>query len=243
MSNLNKSLNPLGRIALHDEKSRVFAHRVLPAVGVSVTHRMNSDHLDQFYLGACVGFFGAQFLNTRMAQHSRAKYNVAIKAERNKYIRYLNNNDGIENYHESTIYDPFEWTYPPNDEGSSALGLMKWWKSIGVIQRYEWAFNFDQFLAALQVQPVGVGSDWYEMMTNPDEKGIAHPLGSFQGGHQYLANKLLWGSRFSLPSKRKIGFEQSWGEDIEFPSFYMLWEEFEDTVFNYGGDVVIPIVL
>lgn len=240
MVNVN---NPLGRRIEHDERSRGFAFpKKLPDIGVSVLHRMDADHVDQFYLSACVGFHGANFLNTRYARHSRAQFNVKVKRVRNQYLRYLNNNDGIANYSGATKWDDFPGEYPPDDDGSSGLGLAKYWMDLGVIKGYQWAFGFEHFLAALQKQPVGIGTWWYEGMTYPDAKGFAHPTGMRQGGHQYLASGISWGGRYTMASKRKIRFENSWGENTEFPTFFMSWEQTEFLIEDQG-DVLVPIVL
>jgi hypothetical protein len=232
--------NPMGRIKVHDEQSRQHQFKARSASGLSVRHRITAPNLDQFYLGACVGFSGSNLLNTRPASNSRKRFNTYIKGL--KWNRALDNNDGIRNYSEATKHDPFEWTYPPEDNGASALGLMKWWKNIGVIKGYEWVIDggFDAVIAALQRQPILFGTWWYESMGAPDERGIVHPTGQQQGGHEYLANAYIWNG---LPSKRLIGFENSWGESWgEVGKFYMPVEEAEELWLD-DGDVAVPILL
>lgn len=224
--------NPLGRIQRHDPQSRRYAVSVTPTPGKSVRHSMNAPNVDQFYLGACVGFSGTNMLNCSMAVRSRAKFNSIVKYDK-AGTTYLSNNDGIENYHWATVYDPYPGEYPPSDEGSSAIGLMTWWKQVGIVTGYDWAFSFDQFLAALQRQPVLVGTEWFDSMMEPDDVGVLHPGGRSAGGHEYLATQINW-------PRRHIGFENSWGEAWGVGGrFYMTFDDFEALLAD-GGDAVAP---
>lgn len=227
--------NPLGRLKVHDSRSRNFAHPVeAPVSGVSVRHRMLAPNDDQFFTSGCVGFSGTNLLNTRPAVKSRKRFNTALKGL--KVNRFLDNNDGLRNYSESTKRDPFDWTYEPDDNGSSALGLMKFWKELGVISGYDWAFTFDQFLAALQKQPVLLGTWWYEGLGNPDKRGVVRKTGAQVGGHEYLANAILWNDRL-------IGCENSWGEDYaDHGKFYVHWDDMEALIMD-EGDVAVPRLL
>jgi hypothetical protein len=180
----------------------------------------------------CVGFSGTNMLNCSMAVRSRAKFNSIVKYGK-AGTTYLGNNDGIENYHQATVYDPWPGEYPPTDEGSSAIGLMTWWKQVGVITGYDWAFTFDQFLAALQRQPVLVGTEWFNDMMEPDDVGVLHPGGRSAGGHEYLATQINW-------PRRHIGFENSWGEAWGIGGrFYMTFDDFK-ALLAEGGDAVAP---
>ncbi|AZS12633.1 peptidase [Mycobacterium phage DrLupo] len=228
----------LGRRKLHDPRSRNFAYPVTRSTvdigSRSITHRMDSDHLDQFYLGACVGFSGAQLLNCRIAKKSRMVANTKSKRTAFDY-GYMNNDDGIEFYSNSTLLDPFDWVYPPTDEGSSALGLMKSWQELGIIRSYRWAFTFDQFLSALGKQPVLVGTNWYSGMSEPIRRNgrwLAVPGGTPQGGHEYLATGILG------PSKL-IRCEQSWGEGFYAKTFYITFDNMR-WLLDQGGDVAVP---
>lgn len=225
----------LGRIKRHDEKSREYAYPLRRAIkGQSVRHQLLTKNLDQFYLGACVGFSGANLLNTQPARASRAAFNRVVHQRFQN--RYLGQDDGIRSYSESTIRDPWPGEYPPTDEGSSAIGLMSWWKDAGIISRYEWTFTFEGFLAALQRQPVLIGSWWYEGLGEPDSKGVVRLSGQQLGGHEYLANAILW-------DRKLIGCEQSWGEEYgAWGKFYVSFEDMEHLIMD-EGDVAVPILL
>lgn len=224
-------MNELGRIVLHDERSRDYPIRRKQLPMRSVRHAMNAANLDQFYLSACVGFAGANALNCAKGLHSRRQFNFVFGRRRGHY--YLDNKDGITNYHNATVHDPFDWVYPPTDEGSSAIGLMKFWHQHGIITGYDWAFTFDQFLAALQRQPVLIGTEWFTGMMEPDSQGRVQPAGRSLGGHQYLATEIIWNTRH-------IGFQNSWGEDWGLDGrFYMQMADISELLAN-DGDAVAP---
>lgn len=242
-----KVTNPLGRIKLHDPRSREHEYgrkRLVSASKVNVRHAMNAPHVDQFYLGGCVGFSGTNWLNSGMAVRNRRKFNSVY--HHNRSSAYLDNNDGIENYSSATLYDPWPGQYPPTDEGSSAIGLMKAWQRYGVITSYSWTFTFDQFLAALQRQPVLVGSNWYDDMMSTDTNGLVTSSASGPGGgHEYLGSEIIWDKRrFGQPV---IGYEQSWGENPphfgKAGRFWMGFDLAEELIINQEGDVAVPTLL
>ncbi len=229
----------LGRIVHHDPKSR--DHAFTAAAGLPtrhVRHAMNAPHVDQFFLSGCVGFSGTNMLNTADGIRSRRKFNAVVPIGK-AGTSYLGNNDGIRNYHEATLRDPYHGQYPPDDEGSSAIGLMKWWKEAGVVSAYAWTFTFDDFLAALSRQPVLCGTNWYDDMLTTGSDGIIHSAASGSGGgHEYLATEII-------PSKKLLGYEQSWGEHPPgfgngTGRFYMSYDLAEELIIHQQGDVAVP---
>src|SRR5262249_42304523 len=111
----------LGRKIQHDPRSREHAFTAAGLPTRHVRHAMNAPHVDQFYLSACVGFSGTNMLNTAAGVRSRRRFNVVVPIGK-AGSSYLGNDDGIRNYHEATLRDPYPWQYPPKDEGSSAIG-------------------------------------------------------------------------------------------------------------------------
>lgn len=234
-------MDSLGRITLHDPRSRDFVDtrlsRRAPSPGYSVRHAMNAPHVDQFYTGGCVGFSGTNALNCAAAVRSRQRWSQVFGSH-TRSARYLGNDAGIENYTGATENDPYDWVYPPTDGGSSVIGLMKYWRKYGIITRYDWTFTFDAFLAALQHQPVLVGTNWFDDMMSTDTDGIVKSSASGDGGgHEYLATEIIW-------SKKLLGYEQSWGQHPpgfgKAGRFWMSFELAEELIINQGGDVAVP---
>lgn len=228
-----------GRRLLHDPKSRDYAYTGT-ARRRNVRHLMNAPHVDQFYLGGCVGFSGTNLLNCTAAAKSRVRFNRVVQFGK-KGRTYLGNDDGIKNYSEATKRDPFPGEYPPVDEGSSAIGLMRWWQNAGVITDYRWTFTFDDFLAALSEQPVLIGSMWYDDMMETEPDGIIRSSASGSGGgHEYLATEIRWD--LSL-----IGCEQSWGENPpgfgKQGRFWVPMDLAEELIIHQEGDVAVPNLL
>lgn len=229
----------LGRRLLHDPKSREYAYSGTVS-HVNVRHAMNAPHVDQFYLSGCVGFSGINLLNTTKASASRLQFNRKVPIG-HAGLSYLGNDDGIRSYHEATVRDPFPGEYPPVDEGSSALGLMKWWLSLGVVKGYDWAYSFTAFLAALSKQPVLIGTNWYDDMMSTGSDGIVRSNATGEaGGHEYVGTEIRW-------DKRLIGCEQSWGENPpEFGKAGRFWIPFdlaEELIIHQQGDVAVPRLL
>lgn len=242
------SLVDLGRIRRHDPANRRYQTPYRrPERGRSVRHRLGAEHLDQFYLGGCVGYSGGNLLNTAPAWRSRVVFNRAVRIGKAGRT-YLGNDDGLVNYHESTVRDPFEGEYPPDDTGSSALGLADYWRELGVISGFDWVISggMDPLIASVQRTPCLFGSYWFDDMFTTDAEGVltSECEGAFDldstGGHEYLGSGVVWrGGRWWFV------FEQSWGEEpVEFsPTFYMVDELVEHLIFDLAGDVMVPRLL
>ena len=228
----DSAMSDSGRIVLHDPKSWDYEYpRRLPAFGRNVRHTMNAPNVDQFFTSGCVGFSATNMLNSAMAVRSRLRFNQHFYGRNTR--AYLRNQDGLTNYSGATRNDPFPWVFPPTDEGASAIGLMKFWQQMGVIQEYRWTFTFNGFLAALQQQPVLMGTSWYRSMNNPDANGLATVSGNPVSGHEYVANQIIW-------NKKWVGFENSWGENWGLKGrFFLPFSEVEMLILN-GGDVCVP---
>lgn len=230
MSNVN-----LGRVKHHDPKSRHYPAPLRAIQTQSVLHTLDAPVLDQFYLNGCTGFAGAQWLNCARNLAGRRIWNQALGSRSGLYI---DNNDAISLYGAATQYDDFGWQYPPDDEGSSGLGVAKALKASGVITRYEWTFSFDQFIAALQAQPVLLGTAWTDTMMDPNRKGVIR-VGTTDldgtGGHEYLARGINW-------PRRLVRIRNSWNKDWGINGdAYIPFTDME-RLLDADGDVVVPIL-
>jgi hypothetical protein len=165
-------------LGVRDERSLNYRFTAAPVKGRTVLHAAGAPISNQGDLGGCVGWTDLDTLNYAAFQHSRFYVN--------RTTRYLANPQGAYFYHLSTLAD--EWLdeqYPPDDTGSSVLAGAKVLKQLGYVARYEWAMDFDSFLAAVQRQPVMVGTTWTDGMFDPDSKGVIRPTGNLAGGHAY----------------------------------------------------------
>ena len=82
----------------------------------TIYHPDTSPILNQKQVGGCVGFTGADILNTEMFAPVRIAFNNG---------RFFENKDGLRFYHLATMADAIPGAYPPDDTGSSGLGLAK----------------------------------------------------------------------------------------------------------------------
>lgn len=161
----------LGRIKNHDPRSLAFpasttgTHR-------PVTHRTYGSVLDQGDVGSCVGNTSAHALNTR--------------GMRKVPSRLVNEAQAVEIYAAATAIDQFPGTYPDQDTGTDINSAAKVLRDQGRITSWTHAFGLDQTLAALQLAPVALGTNWHDSMFEPDSKGFVHPDGSIVGGHEVL---------------------------------------------------------
>lgn len=170
----------LGANIRHDERSKNFLAKTEPAKKwKTVNHRHYGPPLDQQHVGACVGFTGADYLNSHPAHKAHAKL--------------YNNQDGFQFYSATTQIDqwPGDWFYTPpgpgygDDTGTDALALCQMLQRRALISKYEWAFGLEQGLGALQLAPVMCGTNWYEGMDHPDTNGLVKPTGNIRGRHEY----------------------------------------------------------
>ena len=105
---------------------------------------------------------------------------------------------------------------------------------MGYLGSYRWAFGFDHAMAALSLQPVIVGTNWYEAMTYPNPDGRVDVAGDSVGGHeyallginvrgQYFTALNSWGSNWGDNGRFRIGFS-----DME-------------SLLDDHGDVAVPM--
>lgn len=162
---------PLGRHVEHDDASRSYLAATAARVTGSVFHKHRGASTNQRNLGACVGFTGADYL---MSAPLVRKTDHFVDA------------DGVRFYELATQLDNVPGSYPPDDTGSSGLGLGKALKQLGLITSYDHCFGIDHVRGALQLRPVAVGLHWYRSMFTPTSEGIISSIGgSLDGGHEF----------------------------------------------------------
>jgi hypothetical protein len=215
-------------LGANDPKSMDYLHRgTYQADRQTLVHRVTAPILDQDGIGGCVGFTDADVLNTAKFYRSRKR-----PAKRTKY---LTDEYGYGFYRTATRLD--EWTdeaWEPDDTGSSVLAGAKALKADGYIDRYEWAIDVNGFIAALQRQPVMLGTLWTDGMMDPDSSGLIRPTGDLAGGHAYMAYGL------NLHTG-KVKFRNHWTADWGVNGdFYMLLDDVEWLIAQQG-EVLVPV--
>lgn len=186
--------------------------------------------LDQGQIGGCVGWTGADMLNTDAFTPVRAKSNGDA---------FYNNDDGLRFYELATRNDAIPGAYPPNDTGSSGLGLAKALRKLGLITGYSHAYGWQAFQTALMLQPIAVGTLWTQTMFQPDADGLVH-VGdltddNIAGGHEYM----IRGINYETQQLRgRNHWSPQWGDDgefnIGFADFEMLLAAQADAIVLHG---------
>jgi hypothetical protein len=213
--------HPLGRRVEHDQRSRRFAaveqDPDLAALPRKVTHRHYGGVLDQGRLGGCVGWTGADILNTTPLRKTGERWRDA---------------DGLNFYKGATRCD--QWPdneYPPNDEGSSGLGLAKYLKVNRFITGYSWTFSWPQFLTALAETPMCVGIGWTSSMFTPDTSGLVTPAGSDVGGHEFMVHAYDMDAPGGGRVKALNHWTKTWGAG---GYFYLTFDAMAERLANQG---------
>lgn len=217
----------LGRLVDHDNRSRQHPHTF--KVSGPLKHVDWDDDApisDQSNIGACTGFTALDLMNNHVFAGNR-KHATGTDA-------LLPNDKGLDFYHQATLLDGIAGnTYPGVDEGSSGLGAAKGLKREHFITGYTHGFGIDDFLNALQHQPVMVGTTWTKGMFDPDRNGLIRPTGEAEGGHEY-------GAFGYDPATTLIKFRNHWTDQWGIKGrFWMLAADFAKLL-AAQGDVTIP---
>jgi len=196
---------------------------------------------DQNGYNGCVGWTWLDLLNSPLMAGNRRRWNASHTPARFT-TAYLRNDVGLEIYKLATRADEFPWTYPPRDDGSSGLGGAKALKAAGVIDAYQWTFDFANLLAWGQRQPLALGTLWTDVMSDPDRDGVIH-IGTERQlkqadadgeGHEYSLIGCNW--------PKKLGrIRNHWTEDWGLKGEALIpLDELETLVMSYKGDVCVP---
>lgn len=99
-----------------------------------------------------------------------------------------------------------EWAPEPHD-GTSVRAGAKIMRGEHRIGRYLWALSLGVVKEWLALRgPVVLGTDWYELMFDPDEDGTVHASGHVAGGHAFLCIGYS-------DSRHAVECQNSWGPD------------------------------
>ena len=220
----------LGRRQEHDPESRNYEFGARKLVRrFSVTHTLHAPALDQGNSSACTGFSAAQLINCGKGIRSRRR-----GAHQSTY---LTSDHAFAWYTLNTRLDEFDGVYPPDDVGSSGLGIGKAGVDQRYWDRYEWTFTFEGFLAALQRQPVLLGTVWYSDMFYPDSHNVVRAMGEESGGHEYLARGINFTEKL-IHCRNSWGPRWGWNGD-----FWISFADMERLLIEDRGDVLVPVLL
>jgi hypothetical protein len=203
------------RLPSIDERNALYPMRTLVAAKPlrSYTWRCNT-WLDQGSEGACVGFAWA--------------HDVAARPRE----RLIDGFDARNIYHAAQRVD--EW--PGEDyEGTSVLGGAKVCHELGHFAEYRWATSLDDLLLGIgYFGPAVLGVNWYQGMSNTDDDGYIHAVGSVLGGHAILAHSVNVKQQYVVLHN---SWGQSWGVNGRAK---ILFEDLE-ALLNQDGEACIPV--
>lgn len=236
----------LGRTLEHDPLSRNFEHPVRRLTQYrNVTHTLNAPTLDQGNVGSCEGNTAVEFVNcAKMLTNRRAFWAHRRARESATKSSYLTERDAVRLYSDATTRDDdgIPGEYPPEDTGTSGVGIAKAMQAAGALERYNWTFTWEAFLATLGSQPIMLGTNWTNDMFEPDSRGYVHPTGDIAGGHAYLAFKLDW-------TNQRIGCTNHWTDQWGIPiaghggRFWISFDDLEELLIHQQGDSLVPVLM
>jgi hypothetical protein len=216
----------LGRHVEHDPQSRRFAFRAAAASLQSVRHPRHIPVLDQGQLGSCTGNAAAGALGTGR------NYVGKVTGEP------LDETFALGLYATATELDNVPGTWPPDDTGSTGVAVAKACQRAGLISGYQHTFSLADALAALQVGPIIVGTNWYEAQFEPAGDGRLTVAGGLAGGHEYVVDEID-------VEQQRVWLTNSWGASwgVQGRAYYT-WADF-GALLAQNGDVVLftPVTL
>ncbi|RPE44174.1 papain like protease [Streptomyces sp. Ag109_O5-1] len=189
----------LGRHVEHDPRSLRYAHGVLPKSAIkTVEWTRRIPILDQGSLGSCTGNAGTGILGTDSAGRT-ASTKVTITpagaaASHGVFVAGtydLDESFAVWLYKLATILDGISGTYPPDDTGSTGIGVAKALKALGLAGTYTHAFSIAALNSALQSGAVMIGIEWPQSAfdTANDGRIIVDKTSPIAGGHELELSK------------------------------------------------------
>ena len=141
-------------------------------------------------------------------------------------------------YSEATRLDEFTGTYPPDDTGSSGLGVCKAAKARGLIGGYQWAFGLEETIRAACLNPVLIGVNWYSSFDLPSDDGELWLAGRayVRGGHELVITEVD-------AENERVWIDNSWGPEWGVAGrAWMSWATL-GRLLEERGDAVVPVPL
>jgi hypothetical protein len=165
--------------------------------------------LDQGQLGSCTGNAGTGALGTQPF-YDAVGSDVLPAPDDGKAGEEF----AVQLYSDATKADVYAGEYPPDDTGSSGLGICKVLKARGTIRAYRWARTPYGLLRLLQNGPVLQGMPWYNAFFQPDSDGYIDadptwPSSGIAGGHEVEAVGVELDTSDAFSST--IIYANSWG--------------------------------
>lgn len=219
---------PLGRHVEHDSRSLAYRIDVSGITISSVKHARRIGLLDQKQVGGCTGWSETGLLGTDPFFATVSGIPGCT----------LDNAMGLKLYEKATQVDDIQGSYPPDDTGSTGTAAAKAAQSYGYIGGYQHGFSINDLLGALQLQPVLIGSNWYDSMFNPDSSGqiTISPNAQVAGGHEYAC------VGYDQPSDELL-FAQTWGDWGPLHGFFTMKTSMMVRLLGEQGDVTIPTLI
>jgi len=226
----------LGRQINHDERSLAYAFGVTEdarAAVVAVEWQRRVPVFDQGKLGSCTGNAMGGWLGT---DNKLRQGLTTFKSP--GYSGDLNEQAAVEIYHEATIIDPYQGTYPPTDTGSDGLSVTKVAKNLGYVDTYTHILAVADVKAAVQAGPVLCGTNWYQGMFTPDSTNVVSISGALAGGHEYLLVGYDADGSLNYPAPYK--FTNSWGTGWADNGYFYMSEATLTQLLKSQGDATVP---
>lgn len=217
---------PLGRIHQPDERDHQYLmhrHLAAPATPLPIKRswQIGAKSLDQGNTSACVGHGWKNFLRCAPMQTEAGPSQWDI-------YRYAVAHDQFKtNDNEANLPDGDRKMKGGTTVRAGAAALV----AQGRLASYLWAFDARTIIEWLLTKgPVVMGTNWYESMFEPDDKGIAHisPGSSPAGGHCYLL-------RGADQEHAIVRAENSWGDDWGVNGgFFLTFRDLERLTYDGG---------
>ena len=210
----------LGRHVEHDPRSRAFSAGT--AAIKSVRHKRHGSAFDQGQLGSCTGNAMAGVL---MTEPLWTRGRTLVEA------------DAVALYKSATTLDGIRGKYPPDDTGSSGIGVMKVAVKAKYIAGYAHTFSLQQLLGSLVRFPGILGVNWYDSFDAPASDGQCRLTSSarVRGGHEV--------EMFGIDvAKKRVWCYNSWGPTWGGRgngTFYFSWSTLQ-RLLGEKGDATFP---